>query len=259
MSFKADVNSVDNLGQAAIFYSCREGRLNSSKVLVEHGAVLNRHDKSRNTPLSWARRSGNQALVDFLVSKGAADKPSKKKHDPKTDRRKNEKRIKCQLMVADENGDRRPLTEEELKEFELKHPDIAKYWLDPSSLSELDRLDQDAIDSLRPWEKPAKKLLNTLWRNHNSWIFHEKVDPVQLNIPDYFDVVKNPMDFGTIKKKLNGNVYCSALEFLRDVELVFSNCKLYNPPGSDVNTMCNHVQHLYESQLPLLGLDKYRR
>ena len=49
------------------------------------------------------------------------------------------------------------------------------------------------------WDKAAKRILNSLWKLNNAFIFHDAVDPVKLNIPDYFDIVKNPMDFGTIK------------------------------------------------------------
>ena len=49
-----------------------------------------------------------------------------------------------------------------------------------------------------------------------------------MQIPDYPDIVKNPMDFGTIKKKLNLYAYKSGQEFLDDMKLVFDNCILYN-------------------------------
>ncbi len=38
-----------------------------------------------------------------------------------------------------------------------------------------------------------------LMSHEYGWVFSSPVDPIQLNIPDYFDVIKNPMDLGTIK------------------------------------------------------------
>jgi len=60
------------------------------------------------------------------------------------------------------------------------------------------------------------------------WIFKQPVDPVELNLPDYFDVVKKPMDLGTVKKKLDNSVYREVDEFIGDVRLVFDNAMLYN-------------------------------
>jgi ribosomal protein L11 len=42
------------------------------------------------------------------------------------------------------------------------------------------------------------------------------------------NIIKHPRDFGTIKKKLDLNIYKTVDEFLNDMSLVFSNCKLYN-------------------------------
>jgi hypothetical protein len=49
------------------------------------------------------------------------------------------------------------------------------------------------------WEVKAKKLMNTLCKFGESDIFLKPVNPVELGIPDYFDIIKHPMDFGTIK------------------------------------------------------------
>jgi len=259
----ANVNAVDNLGQTALFYSAREGRFESSRYLVEHGAHVNQCDRTQQTPLSWARKSANAELVQYLISKGAEDKVARRKKDdpPKhaaePAKRKTERKVRCQLMLVDDLGHKRPITPEELAEFETKYPDIAKYWKDPASLEELEQIDLETLESLKPWEKPGKKLMNLLWRANNGWIFHEPVDPVKLSIPDYFDVVKQPMDFGTIKRKLGNNVYRSGEEFVADLELVFSNCRAYNQPGTDVHSMCETVYDVYRSQRRALGLDKY--
>lgn len=256
LSFQADINAVDNLGQTAIFYACREGKFEACKALVANGAVINQSDRSRHTPLTWAKRSNNQAVVDFLIANGAVDKASKKKEEPrkKEDRRKPEKKLKCQLMVVDEHGEKRAVTDQELADFEAQYPHLAKYWKNPETLAELDNIDPEIIENSKPWEKPAKKLMSVLWRAPHAWIFHEPVDPVKLNIPDYFEIVKNPMDLGTVKKKLNNNAYESAERFLGDIEQVFTNCRLYNPPNSDVMFMCDQVANVFAQQVKLLGL-----
>ena len=67
-------------------------------------------------------------------------------------------------------------------------------------------------------------MMNSLWKHNQAWIFHEPVDPKKLNIPDYLDIIKQPMDFGTVKNKLNNNQYLKFGDFLYDVNLVFENC-----------------------------------
>jgi hypothetical protein len=59
-------------------------------------------------------------------------------------------------------------------------------------------------------------------------MFHKPVNPIELGIPDYFDIIKNPMDFSTIKKKISNYQYTNCREFCEDMELVFYNCIIYN-------------------------------
>jgi len=53
--------------------------------------------------------------------------------------------------------------------------------------------------------------------------FQTPVDAVKLNIPDYHTIIKNPMDFGTIKKRLDNNYYWSAKECIKDFNTVFTS------------------------------------
>ena len=64
--------------------------------------------------------------------------------------------------------------------------------------------------------------------------FLRPVDPVALNIPDYFDIIKQPMDLGTIQKNIENHILTSKEEFAAAVQLVFSNAVLYNKPQDDV-------------------------
>jgi len=56
--------------------------------------------------------------------------------------------------------------------------------------------------------------------------------------PGYFDIVKKPMDFGTIKRKLDNGEYGSgstaAALLYNDFMLVMDNCALYNDGNKEV-------------------------
>jgi hypothetical protein len=69
-------------------------------------------------------------------------------------------------------------------------------------------------------------------------VFNKPVDPLADGCPDYFEIIKNPMDFGTIKERLDSNFYLFANQFKADVELVFYNCFLYNPDDLPITRIC---------------------
>jgi len=55
---------------------------------------------------------------------------------------------------------------------------------------------------------------------------------VGLGLHDYLDVIKTPMDLGTVKKNLKNNKYKFVEETISDIQLVWENCKTYNAQGS---------------------------
>jgi hypothetical protein len=76
------------------------------------------------------------------------------------------------------------------------------------------------------------KVLRKVMANKAANWFHVPVDPVALGIPNYFDIIKTPMDLGTVRKKLDLGEYEGAEDFAVDVRLVFSNATIFNPPNS---------------------------
>ena len=50
-------------------------------------------------------------------------------------------------------------------------------------------------------------MLTTLQKDQRTYIFLNPVDYIALNILDYPNIVKNPMDFTTIKTKLKEHKY----------------------------------------------------
>ena len=48
------------------------------------------------------------------------------------------------------------------------------------------------------------------------------------DVPDYHLIIRNPMDFGTMHKKLRTNQYDSKAQFSEDLTLIYENCITYN-------------------------------
>ena len=74
------------------------------------------------------------------------------------------------------------------------------------------------------------------------WAFPFKAPVDTTKWTTYLDVVKTPMDFGTIKRRLETGAYASPEEFATDMRLVFSNAKTFNPAGSDVEVMAGTLK-----------------
>ncbi|XP_058102190.1 transcription factor GTE10-like isoform X2 [Magnolia sinica] len=94
----------------------------------------------------------------------------------------------------------------------------------------------------------CETLLKRLMSHQFGWVFNDPVDVVKMNIPDYSTVIKNPMDFGTIKSKLASGAYSSPLGFVADVRLALSNAMTYNPPGNEFHTMADTLSKFFETR-----------
>jgi E1A/CREB-binding protein len=69
---------------------------------------------------------------------------------------------------------------------------------------------------------------------------------------DYFDVIKEPMDLGTILKKLNNGVYVTADEFAKEVRLTFHNAVLYNSEESEVHGLAKEYLSYFEKDYKVI-------
>ncbi|XP_078145529.1 bromodomain-containing protein 3-like [Centroberyx gerrardi] len=81
-----------------------------------------------------------------------------------------------------------------------------------------------------------------------AWPFYKPVDAEALELHDYHDIIKYPMDLGTVKKKMDGREYQDAQGFAADVRLIFSNCYKYNPPDHDVVARARKLQGVFEKR-----------
>ncbi|KAI1855212.1 hypothetical protein JX266_000077 [Neoarthrinium moseri] len=81
----------------------------------------------------------------------------------------------------------------------------------------------------------------------NQW-FMEPVDPVALNIPTYFSVVKKPMDLKTITDKLDSGEYRNGKEIEKDVKQIVLNSELFNGEGA-VTAQARDLENVFKEKL----------
>ena len=232
----ADVNHIDSISnQSALFYASREGNLKICKFLIENGCNYMLTDAKRQTALHWARKFNRKDVVEFLSSFGVNNKKKGNKNEKvykiiwiyllinffqlkiiqeikkeekkkekddkhlnkKKKREKDESKMPYKLVYTDESGKSTELTEADFENFKNQYPEIANMMQNPDDAITEELLNRDKEKD--SWEKVAKKIMNILWKMKGSFIFYAPVDPYSLQIEDYFDIVKNPMDFGTIK------------------------------------------------------------
>lgn len=62
------------------------------------------------------------------------------------------------------------------------------------------------------------------------------------DVPDYYNVIKEPMCWMAIDEKIDKNAYTSVAEFKRDVSLVLSNAMAYNGPDSPFHRAAKRIQ-----------------
>ncbi|KMZ76276.1 Bromodomain protein [Zostera marina] len=73
-------------------------------------------------------------------------------------------------------------------------------------------------------------ILDRLQNKDTYGVFSEPVDHEEL--PDYRDIIENPMDFSTVRKKLSDGAYPNLETFEEDVFLISSNAMRYNSPDT---------------------------
>jgi len=84
------------------------------------------------------------------------------------------------------------------------------------------------------------------------WVFADPVDPEDLGLPDYFDIIKKPMDLSLVKKRLEGGFYHNLGEFKAEVLLVFQNAVMYNGEDSEVGRIAGKFMASFKGDFGLL-------
>jgi len=96
------------------------------------------------------------------------------------------------------------------------------------------------------------QIATALMKHPMSPPFNIPVDPIALSIPDYWTIIKEPMDLGTVKSWIDGGAYKDIHEFADDVRLVWRNALTYNAPGSQISIMAQTLADFFEHKFNAL-------
>ncbi|XP_010470300.1 PREDICTED: bromodomain-containing protein 4 [Camelina sativa] len=85
--------------------------------------------------------------------------------------------------------------------------------------------------------------------------FNAPVNPEALGIPDYFDIIKTPMDFGTICNNFEkSNKYMNSEDVYKDVQYIWNNCSKYNKKGDYIVDLMKRVKKNFMKYWTAAGL-----
>lgn len=92
----------------------------------------------------------------------------------------------------------------------------------------------------------CKQILMKLMKVKYASVFGKPVDVQGLKLHDYYQIIKQPMDLGTVKSRLNKKEYQTPLDYAFDVRLTFKNALKYNPKCHPIHTLAETMLAKFE-------------
>nr|XP_048686964.1 transcription intermediary factor 1-alpha isoform X6 [Caretta caretta] len=133
---------------------------------------------------------------------------------------------------------------------DLSKPEVEYDCDNPNQSSEKRKL--ESYMGLAPIDRrKCERLLLYLYCHEMSLAFQ---DPVPPTVPEYYKIIKKPMDLSTIKKRLQVNhpLYMKPEDFVADFRLIFQNCAEFNEPDSEVADAGMKLEAYFEELLKTL-------
>uniref|UniRef100_A0A4W4EDK0 Protein polybromo-1 n=1 Tax=Electrophorus electricus TaxID=8005 RepID=A0A4W4EDK0_ELEEL len=69
--------------------------------------------------------------------------------------------------------------------------------------------------------------------------------PSKIQYPDYYAIIKDPIDLKTIAQRIQIGYYKSVNHMAKDIDLLVRNAKTYNEPGSQVFKDANNIKKIF--------------
>ena len=93
------------------------------------------------------------------------------------------------------------------------------------------------------WQRKAGKVLGQLSRLECMEPF---LRPVPKDFMNYYNIIRRPMDLGTIKSKMADGRYLDPSQVLLDMDLIWTNCTTFNQPDAPIIEDCKKSKEEFE-------------
>ncbi|ANZ76812.1 BA75_03386T0 [Komagataella pastoris] len=110
---------------------------------------------------------------------------------------------------------------------------------------EMDELAQ--LPKRGPHHAFMANLITELQNQPSSWPFLQSVNREE--VPDYYEVIKEPMDLSTMEMKLENDHYHTLEDFIYDATLIFNNCRSYNNESTTYYKNANKLEKFMKSKI----------
>ena len=111
-------------------------------------------------------------------------------------------------------------------------------------------LDEELLNMYNP--AALEELLNNMMKHKDGWPFDRPI--TRSDAPDYFEIIKKPLDLGTIRTALLHMKYTCNQEVLSDIKIVFGNCYRYNAEDAEEYQCAGRLEKYFEKIARKLGL-----
>ncbi|TVU31063.1 hypothetical protein EJB05_22730 [Eragrostis curvula] len=82
----------------------------------------------------------------------------------------------------------------------------------------------------------------------DAWPFKEPVD--SRDVPDYYDIIKDPIDLRTMSRRVESEQYYVTLEmFVADMKRMFNNARTYNSPDTIYYKCATRLENFFSSKI----------
>jgi len=118
------------------------------------------------------------------------------------------------------------------------------------------KAENDPIES-KAWINALRThVVVPLIRHPKSLSFRKPVDPIALGIyPIYNQIVTHPMDLGTIKSRIDDNLYGNKVDLIADIQLVWNNAKKFNPKTHAVYEAADFLEKFSHERIDKIKRD----